>query len=55
VGTSFAVGVTEAALRTRATKWTIDPSANRPPWGVYQWSAAQEEALPALVAALAAQ
>ncbi len=55
VGTSFAVGVTEAALRTRATKWTIDPSSNRPPWGVRQWSAPQEEALPALVAALAGQ
>lgn len=55
VGTSFAVGVTEAALRTRAAKWTIDPSSNRPPYGVRQWSAPQEEALPALVAALAAQ
>jgi NAD-dependent deacetylase len=53
VGTSFAVGVTEAALQSRSEKWTLDPSPNRPPWGVRQLVAAQEEALPALVGRLA--
>lgn len=52
VGTSFSVGVTAAALETRGEKWLIDPSGAAPPAGVHALRAAQEEALPALVAAL---
>lgn len=52
VGTSFAVGITAAALDARAAQWTIDPADAAPP-GVRRLPATQEAALPALVAALA--
>ena len=52
VGTSFSVGVTEAALRTRARKWTIDATAEGVPRGVALVTGAQVEVLPRLVAAL---
>jgi NAD-dependent deacetylase len=53
IGTSFSVGITSIALRTRCKRWSIDPSQARQPSGVRHLRAAQEEALPALVAALA--
>lgn len=52
IGTSFSVGVTAAALETRAQKWLIDPGDAAAPSGVHVLRAAQEEALPALAAAL---
>lgn len=51
IGTSFSVGVTAAALNTRATHWLIDPAGCEEP-GVRCLLHAQEQALPALVAAL---
>lgn len=52
VVTSFSVGITAAALESRAEKWSLDPSEADPPCGVRPWRAAQEVALPALVAGL---
>lgn len=54
VGTSFSVGITAAALDARAEKWLVDPGDAEAPRGVHVLKAAQEEALPALVAALSA-
>lgn len=54
IGTSFSVGITAAALETKGEKWLIDPGDAAPPPGVHAVRAAQEEALPALVAALTA-
>jgi NAD-dependent deacetylase len=56
VGTSFAVGVTEAvvsgARRSRAAAFSIDPSEAPPPRGVVPLRAAAEELLPRALAAL---
>lgn len=51
VGTSFSVGITAAALAEGGPQWTVDPAGEAPP-GVRLLRAAQEAALPALVAAL---
>lgn len=51
VGTSFSVGITRAAQGGRAPLWAIDPGA-QVPRGVRHVRAAQEVALPALVARL---
>jgi NAD-dependent deacetylase len=53
VGTSYSVGITSIALRARCAQWAIDPSQAKQPRGVRHLQAAQDEALPALVAALA--
>ncbi len=53
VGTSFAVGITAAALDAGGVQWTIDPGEAAAPVGVEVLRAAQEAALPALVAAVA--
>lgn len=53
VGTSFSVGITAIALRTKARKWSIDPSAASQPPGVHHLRLAQEDALPAVARALA--
>lgn len=52
VGTSFSVGITEIALRTRAAKWTVDASAAGLPPGVSLLQGDQVDVLPALVGAL---
>jgi NAD-dependent SIR2 family protein deacetylase len=53
VGTSFSVGVTAAALESRAPKWTIDVAGSAVPPGVRLLTGAQEAVLPAVIEALA--
>jgi NAD-dependent deacetylase len=58
VGTSFAVGVTDAVLRAarfaRATVVSVDPAAGRPPFGVTPIPEKAEESLPAACRAVGA-
>jgi NAD-dependent deacetylase len=52
VGTSFSVGVTAAALETRAVKWSIDPGGFAAPPGTRSLALPQEIALPQLLSTL---